>query len=155
MSLRQSFHDPATRTLLVTGFLTFALIGAVQAMYGPAFPAFRARYGLSAEGVSFIVSLHFLGSFTTVALSGLLIRALGYRKLLVLAALVFAAGSLGVAFSPLWSLTLICALFIGLGFGALDLGVNLLFARTFEAKSAPASNGTVFAVNTISARCRS
>lgn len=140
MSLRRSFREPNTRYLLLSGFLSFVLIGALQAMYGPAFPALRARYELGADQVALIISLHFFGSFATISLSGLLIRALGYRRMLVGAALLFAAGALGVALSPLWSLTLLFALCAGLGFGALDLGVNLLFARTFDARSAPALN---------------
>ncbi len=140
MSLRRSFQNPATRYLLLTGFLTFMLIGAQQAMYGPAFPAFRERYGLSADQVAAVVSLHFLGSFTTISLAGLLIQKLGYRKMLVGAATLFAAGAFGIALSPVWSLTLAFALLVGFGFGALDLGVNLLFVRSFEAGSAPALN---------------
>lgn len=140
MSLRRTLADPAARRLLASGFFAFVLVGALQAMYGPAFPALRARYGLGADQVALVVSLHFFGSFAAISLSGVLVRALGYRRVLVAAALLFAAGAFGVALSPLWSLTLAFALLAGLGFGALDVGVNMLFARAFEAKSAPALN---------------
>jgi MFS transporter, FHS family, glucose/mannose:H+ symporter len=140
MSLRRSLQDPATRRLLLAGFSTFMLLGALQAMYGPAFPALRARFGLTPEQVALLVSLHFLGSFVTISLSGVLLAAVGYRRLLLGAVAGFAAGALTLALSPLWAMTLAAALLVGLGYGALVLGVNLLFARTFEARSAPALN---------------
>ena len=140
MSLRRSFASPQTRHLLATGFLAFVLIGALQAMYGPAFPALRERYGLGADVVGGIVSFHFLGSFITISSSGFLIRRLGYRRLLAAFSLLMLLGSLGVALSENWTFTLAAAFLTGLGYGALDIGTNLLFARAFEARSAPALN---------------
>ncbi len=140
MSLRRSFQDPQTRHLLATGFLAFTLIGALQAMYGPAFPALRARYGLSAEAVAGIVSFHFLGSFITISGSGFLIRALGYRRMLSAFSLLMLLGSLGIALSGNWGVTLAAAFLTGLGYGALDISTNLLFARAFASRSAPALN---------------
>lgn len=128
------------RHLLYTGFLAFILIGILQAMYGPAFSALRARYGLSAETVAGIVSFHFLGSFIAISLSGFLIRLLGYRRLLSGFSLLMLLGSLGVALSENWTVTLAAAFLAGLGYGAVDIGTNLLFARAFEARSAPALN---------------
>ena len=140
MSLRRSFQNPQTRHLLFTGFLAFIVIGALQAMYGPAFPALRARYGLSAETVAGIVSLYFLGGFVTISLSGFLIRWLGYRRLLSVFSLFMLLGSFGVALSESWTVTLAAVFLTGLGFGAIDIGTNLLFARTFTSRSAPALN---------------
>ena len=140
MSLRRSFTDPQTRYLLLTGFLAFIIIGALQAMYGPAFPALRARYGLSAEAVAGIVSLHFLGGFITISLSGFLIRWLGYRRLLSTFSLLMLLGSLGIALSKNWNVTLAAAFVTGFGFGAIDIGTNLLFARAFTSRSAPVLN---------------
>ena len=133
-------NDPQTRRLLSAGFLAFILIGALQAMYGPAFPALRERYGLTAEQVGTIVSMHFFGSFITIALSGVFIRNFGYRRVITAATLVMALGSFGIAYSPNWTLTLAFAFLLGLGFGGVDVAVNLLFARAFEANSAPALN---------------
>lgn len=126
--------------LLATGFLAFLAIGAVQALYGPAFETFQARFGIDAQTVSWIVSAHFLGSFTTIALSGLLIARFGYRRPLVAANLALALGAFAIALSPTWPLTLLGALLVGLGFGVVDIGTNLLFARSFGVRGAPALN---------------
>lgn len=139
MALR-SLRDPAHRTLLIGGFLAFLVVGASQSLYGPAFPVFRERFGLSAAEVGLIVSMHFLGAFASIALSGLILRRFGYRRTLVGGAIVLALGSALVAFQISWLLALAGALAIGLGFGAVDVGMNLLFVRSFTSGSAPALN---------------
>lgn len=139
MALR-SLVDPSRRTLLLAGFLAFLVVGASQALYGPAFPVLRERFGLNAAEVGLVVSLHFFGSFTTIAFSGVILRRFGYRRTLVAGAAVLAFGAALVAFQVSWVATLAGALAIGLGFGAVDVGMNLLFVRSFREGSAPALN---------------
>lgn len=139
MALR-SLADPARRPLLFGGFLAFLMVGASQALYGPAFPVLRERFGLTAAEVGLVVSLHFLGSFTSIALSGWILRRFGYRRTLVTGSMVMAVGAVLVALQASWFLTLAGALGIGLGFGAVDVAMNLLFVRSFGEGSAPALN---------------
>ncbi len=128
------------RLLFAAGALGFLAIGALQAMYGPAFPAFRGRYGIGVGEVGAIVSAHFLGSFATIAASGVLLVRFGYRPLLVAGAAAMAAGAIGVASSPVWGIALASALLGGLGFGLLDVATNLLFARGFGGRATAALN---------------
>lgn len=138
--LRGLVDTPERRVLFAAGTLTFLAIGAVQSMYGPAFPALLQRYGLGVGEVGAIVSAHFLGSFVTISAAGVLLARLGYRTLLLAGAGGLALGAVGVALSPLWSLTLAAALLGGLGFGLLDVGTNLLFARWFGEHASRALN---------------
>lgn len=140
MSLRAAALDPAKRHLLVTGFVSFILIGAQQAMYGPAFPALRASFALGAEQVGLIVSAHFLGAIIGIIGGGLLIPQLGFRRFLALSTALLLAGGGGVALAPLWPLTLSAALVIGLGFGGVSIGMNVLFGLGFGARAAAALN---------------
>ncbi|MEJ2666349.1 MAG: MFS transporter [Deinococcales bacterium] len=128
------------RFLFAAGSLGFLAIGAVQAMYGPAFPAFLARYHLGLGQVGVIVSAAFLGSFFTIAASGLLLVRFGYRRVLATGAGAAAFGATGVALSPTWGLALASALVGGLGFGLLDVATNLLFARAFGSRASAALN---------------
>lgn len=122
------------------GFLSFLLVGAAQALYGPAFPTFRERFDLGPAEVGWVVSMHFFGSFAAIALSGVMLRTFGYRRTLVGGSLMMAAGALVVALQVGWGLVLVGALAIGVGFGAVDVGMNLLFVRSFDRGSAPALN---------------
>ena len=138
--LRGLVDTPERRVLFASGTLVFLAIGAMQAMYGPAFPAFLARYGVGVGQVGAVVSAHFLGSFVTIAASGFLLVRFGYRRLLLAGATGMTLGAAGVALSPTWGLTLAAALFGGLGFGLVDVATNLLFARWYGARATGALN---------------
>lgn len=138
--MRRLLFHPDHRRLLVMGFVTFTALGAIQAMYGPAFPGLRARFGVDLETVSDVVTLHFAGSFVTIAASSVLLRRFGYRPVLRSGAVAFVLGALMVALGPAWPVVWCGALLGGLGFGALDIAGNLLFARAFAPNAAPALN---------------
>jgi len=140
MSLRAAALDPVKRHLLLTGFMSFILIGAQQAMYGPAFPALREGFGLGAGQVGLVVSAHFAGAIIGIIGGGLAIPRFGFRRSLALSAVLLLLGALAVATAPLWSLTLIGALAIGLGFGGISIGMNVLFGLGFGARGAAALN---------------
>lgn len=140
MSLINFFQQAKYRRLLFAGFSSFILIGAVLAMYGPAFLSFQAKFGLSEAAVGLIVSLHFIGSLVTILASGFLVSKFGYRLTLNIGACLLGLGALGIALSPSWPLVLASALLIGVGFGVFDAGMNMLFGRSFEENSAPALN---------------
>lgn len=128
------------RTVLVLGFLAFVLAGGMHALYGPSFPLFRARYGVGIDEVSAVVSAHFLGAFVTIALSGVLLRRFGYRPVLLAGSALLAAGLALVAVAPAWWVVLTGATVAGFGFGLVDVGFNLLAARAFAPRAAPALN---------------
>lgn len=128
------------RHLLLTGFLAFIVVGGSQALYGPSFDAFRARHGVGAGAVGLVVSLHFLGSIVTNLASGALIRRWGYRRPLAAFASCLALGAFTIGIGPSWTWVLAGALLVGLGYGVLNVAVNLLFARGFERGAAPALN---------------
>ena len=140
MSLRTLLTNPSTWLILAVGFLSFIVLGAVQAMYGPAFPHFQDRYGISASTVGLIMSLHFVGSFTTILLSGFLLERVGYARIFTVSASLVTVGCLGLALSPAWLLTLSSALLIGLGYGGFAGCMNILFSQRFGARGATALN---------------
>ena len=140
MSLFRFFAQAKYRRLLITGFMAFILVGSVQAMYGPSFGVFQQRFGLSTAAVGLLVSLHFIGSLVSILSSGYVILRFGYRRTLSLAILLMFFGALGLALSPSWILSLGSSFLIGIGFGFIDAGMNMLFGRSFEQQSAPALN---------------
>lgn len=131
---------PERRKTLVAAGVAFLLLGAVVALYGPLFPQLRERFGVGLDEVGAVVSAHFLGSFVTVITAGVLLRRLGYRTVLVGGAAGLFAGFCGLALAPNWALFVAGAALLGLGFGAVQVGVNLLVARTFEDEAASALN---------------
>lgn len=128
------------RALMALGLLVFLHLGLLLAAYGPSFAALQARHGVSVAEVGTSVSAHFVGGFVGVLAAGLLITRLGYRRSMVLSALLLALGGAGVGFTGSWSLVLVGASLVGLGYGIAVVLYNFLFARAFAPAGAAAVN---------------
>ncbi|GHA24913.1 hypothetical protein GCM10010303_39290 [Streptomyces purpurascens] len=113
----------------------FVLIGALQALYGPAIPAFRAEFGLSPSAAGLGLSAHFVGGVAGVLLFDRLYGRVGNRHILGSSYLLMAVGAAGFALAPDWPTALAAALLAGLGFGGIDYGLNQLFAVGFGHRS--------------------
>jgi len=118
--------------LFVVGFSAFLLLGLIQAGYGPAFPSFEARFGVSTATVAGISSAHFFGSALGPLLLAALLTRFALRTSVMIGSAAFALGVLGLIAAGLlgvgWPLMLTAALLTGLGFGALSGGFNAAFA---------------------------
>lgn len=138
--MRTALRDPRYSVVLATAGLGLVSIGAIQAMYGPAFPGLMARFGIGVERVGATVQLHFAAGLVGTVASSLLLERVGYRWFLVAAGTMMSAGALGVSLAPSWSLLLVGVTVAGLGFGLLNVGLNLVVARTFAPNAAPFLN---------------
>ena len=138
--MRATLANPDTRRILLAGFTSFFLIGVLLAGYGPAFLDVTRRYGVGLDLAALTLTVHFAASMATVAAAGTLLARFGYRRVFVVAAAVTAAGAVGALIAPSFAVLLAAVAVVGLGFGLLDVGTNLLIARAFAPNSAPALN---------------
>ncbi|SHH96499.1 MFS transporter [Streptomyces sp. 3214.6] len=113
----------------------FVLIGALQALYGPAIPALRQEFGLSPSAAGLGLSAHFVGGVAGVLLFDRRYGRTSNRRILATSFLLMAAGAAGFALAPNWPLALTAALLAGLGFGGIDYGLNQLFSIGFGHRS--------------------
>ncbi|WP_030043981.1 MFS transporter [Streptomyces resistomycificus] len=120
---------------VVASCVGFVLIGVLQALYGPAIPAFRAEFGLSPSAAGLGLSAHFVGGVAGVLLFDRLFGRIGHRRILGTSYLLMAIGAAGFALAPNWPAALGAALLAGLGFGGIDYGLNQLFAVGFGRRS--------------------
>ncbi|MEY9996559.1 FHS family glucose/mannose:H+ symporter-like MFS transporter [Streptomyces sp. V4I8] len=120
---------------VVASCVGFMLIGVLQALYGPAIPAFRAEFGLSPSAAGLGLSAHFVGGVAGVLLFDRLYGRIGNRRILGASYLLMAVGAAGFALAPNWPVALAMALLAGLGFGGIDYGLNQLFAVGFGHRS--------------------
>ncbi|MEU7364657.1 MFS transporter [Streptomyces hygroscopicus] len=118
----------------------FVLIGALQALYGPAIPGLRAEYGLSPSAAGLGLSAHFIGGVAGVLLFDRLFGRVGNRRLLATSYLLMAVGAATFSLAPNWPVALAMALLAGLGFGGIDYGLNQLFAVGFGHRSSAMLN---------------
>jgi fucose permease len=122
-------------TLVVGGFCTFALIGALQAMYGPTLFSFQSRFGIDNSSANLIFSAFFAGVVTAILALGALERLVSRAASLTAALALLGLGSLGVGFAPAWWMVLVSAFGIGLGYGLSVLNYNTVFATGFGMRS--------------------
>lgn len=120
---------------VVASCVGFMLIGVLQALYGPAIPAFREEFGLSPSAAGLGLSAHFVGGVAGVLLFDRLYGRIGNRRILGASYLLMAVGAAGFALAPNWPIALAMALLAGLGFGGIDYGLNQLFAIGFGQRS--------------------
>lgn len=120
---------------VVASCVGFMLIGALQALYGPAIPGFREEFGLSPSAAGLGLSAHFVGGVAGVLLFDRLYGRIGNRRILGASYLLMAIGAAGFALAPNWPAALAMALLAGLGFGGIDYGLNQLFAVGFGHRS--------------------
>ncbi|MFF1510409.1 MFS transporter [Streptomyces sp. NPDC058326] len=125
---------------MVASCVGFVLIGALQALYGPAIPALRDEFDLSPSTAGLGLSAHFVGGVAGVLLFDRLYGRIGNRKILGSSYLLMAVGAVGFALAPNWPSALVMALLAGLGFGGIDYGLNQLFAVGFGRRSAAMLN---------------
>ncbi|WKV70711.1 MFS transporter [Streptomyces sp. PCS3-D2] len=120
---------------IVASCMAFVVIGALQALYGPAIPALRDEFGISPAVAGLSLSAHFVGALLGVLIYHLLRGRLNNRVLLGGSYVLMAVGAAVFAFSPSWTLALAGTFVIGLGFGGIDYGLNQLFAVGFGHRS--------------------
>ena len=120
--------------LLVIAYLGFISLGLPDAVIGVAWPSVRETFELPNQllGLFFVVSGfgYFISSFFT----GRLLKAIGIGTLLAGSSALVALSNFGYATSPLWLVMLGCAVFYGLGSGAIDAGLNNFVAHNYSAR---------------------
>jgi fucose permease len=116
------------------------VIGGLQALYGPAIPAFRDRFGVSPSAAGLGLSADFAGALIGVVLFHLLRARFGDRRLLAASYALVGVGTAGFALAPSWPLALAASLVTGFGSGGIDYGLNRLFSIGFGRRSAAMLN---------------
>ncbi len=107
----------------------FVLIGASQALHGPALSGLATRFGIEPAAAALVVGAHWSGALVAVLalLSSRIDAAVPARP--AIACLAIGTGALGVAHAPAFGAVLCASAFVGAGYGWLTVGLNALFAR--------------------------
>ncbi len=121
--------------LVIGGFATFALIGLLQAMYGPALLSIQSRFSIAPATSSLVLSAFFGGVVASILGLGALERAVSRAASLTVALVMVGLGSLSVGIAGAWWLVLGASFGIGLGYGLAVLNYNTLFATGFGSRS--------------------
>jgi fucose permease len=110
--------------------LTFLLMGLVVSAYGPLLEHLTRRFGVSLPVAGATISVHFGGGLLGVLIAMRSMERLPARVTVMVACAVAALGCAAVAVAFIWPFFLAAIFVVGLGFGALVLGLNQLVAHS-------------------------
>ncbi len=123
----------STRSMVAIG-ATFLLIGMVVSAYGPLLQILAHRFEVSLPIAGGVLSAHFAGALAGVIGSMRAMERLPNRHMVVAALGFVAAGCALVALAPAWPVMLAAVFVLGIGFGALDIGLNQIVAHSEGAR---------------------
>ncbi len=126
---------------IVAVALTYLLLGLVASSYGPLLELLSRRFALSLPVAGSIISVHFFGGLVGVLVAMRTLTRLPGRLTVMVATAVFGAGCAVVAVAPTWTLLLGGVFVLGLGFGALVIGLNQLVAYSQGRRRGALLNG--------------
>lgn len=116
--------------LLFAGVATFILMGAGQALFGPALPVYVRDFALSEGEAGLFVALLWVGCFVGVGFMFFKGALVGPRHTLA----VMAGGTGLMAASPNWWVTLAGGVIFGMGYGMATAVFNPRVMRAFGSK---------------------
>ena len=117
----------ANAGLLFAGIATFILMGATQALYGPALPAFSRGFGVSLGAAGLVIPAHWVGCALGVAGMFWHGAKVTPRHVIVLMGI----GSVLMALGLAWPVTLLGAMVFGAGYGCATVVFNPRMLRAF------------------------
>jgi len=123
----------STTSLVAIG-ATFLLIGMVVSAYGPLLQVLAHRFDVSLPVAGGVLSAHFAGALAGVLGSMRAMERFPNRHVVVAALGFVAVGCALVALAPAWPVMLAAVFFLGIGFGALDIGLNQIVAHSVGAR---------------------
>ena len=116
--------------VLVAGLVSFTLLGAGQAVMGPALPVFQHSFAISTATSGWLISALGIGSF--LGLVGMYLYGSHISARMALTGM--AAGAAGVALAPDLALALMGAVIFGAGYGAIAAIFNVRVLSAFGRK---------------------
>ena len=108
----------------------FVLIGTTASLFGPLLDTFARHFHLSVPTAGEVLSVFFAGGLFGVLLTWVGLKRYSGRAVLAVDLAVLSVGALGASLVHPWAIFLCCIFVVGLGYGGLDMALNVLLART-------------------------
>ncbi len=122
----------ADRLLIaLAGILTFAFLGAIQALYGPLLPGLQRAFGVDTGAVGLVFSAHGLGALLGILLPSFVQAPALARRWLSIATGLLLIGAGAISIASTWHTMLAGAVVLGVGFGIHVVRLNSLFVSGF------------------------
>jgi fucose permease len=120
--------------ILVLAYLGFVSVGLPDGAHGVAWPYMSAEFGVPVGAVGFILLTGTTGYVSASVAAGFVVGRIGVGWLLAASTVLSAAAVAGYALAPGLAFVVGAALFLGLGSGAIDAGLNAYVTRHLGAR---------------------
>lgn len=120
------------RRVLFIASATFFAAGISTASLGPALPELAENAGAALAAFGAVFTALYGGGLVSQLVTGAIVDRIGHRPVLVAGPALAAVGMIGIVAGPSLAFVLASGFLMGLGYGALIVGANLLVADTFE-----------------------
>lgn len=108
----------------------FILVGATSSLFGPLLVTFSHHFRVSLPTAGEVLSVYFVGALIGVLPGWWGLKHTTGRRVLSASLVVVALGTLTSGFVDSWTVYLASIFLLGLGFGSLDMSLNVLLSRT-------------------------
>ena len=119
--------------LLVVIYIAFLGIGIPDSLFGAAWPAIYADFGVPISMGNCITLVVACGTVTSSFFSAKVINKLGTARVVAISTAMTAAGLFGYSVSPGIPAMVLCAIPLGLGAGSIDAALNNYVAMHYRA----------------------
>ncbi|HEU5227197.1 MAG TPA: MFS transporter [Ktedonobacteraceae bacterium] len=118
--------------LLFTLFLIYISCGIIAMLPGPALPVLAAHTNVSLDIAGWIFTANALGFALGVMISGALSTRMNSKYLLIIGLFVIGIAAIIIPWTHIFALLLAAQFIAGIGFGAVDVGINVIATLTFH-----------------------
>ncbi len=108
----------------------FIVVGATSSLFGPLLVTFSHHFSISLAKAGEVVSVYFVGALIGVLPGWWGLKHTTGRRVLTISLIAVAAGTLASGLVHSWTVFLASLFLLGLGFGSLDMSLNVLLSRT-------------------------
>ena len=127
----------STRLAAVAMTTLFALNGMVLGGYGAALPSLRDKLGMDATQIAILLFCAGAAAITSMQIGGRLADALGARKVTLATVPIIILAMITIGLAPSYPIAILGAVLMGLGNGAMDVGMNAIGVQVEAARRRP------------------
>ncbi len=115
--------------IIILAFGAFISLGMPHGLHGVAWPEMRESFALPIDAIGLLLVFSTVGYIFSGFFIGFLMRKVGVGLLLALSVTATSISFFAYSLAPVWWLVCVMAVLSGLGFGAIDAGLNAYLAR--------------------------
>lgn len=127
----------ASRRATVAVVTMFAVNGMLIGGNGGVLPSLREKLGIGDTSVAVLLFSAGLAGILSMQVGGRLADAVGARRVVLAALPVLVSGAATIALAPTFAVALVGLVLLGLGNGAMDVGMNALAVQVEAARARP------------------